>query len=508
MSDQKQQAPEIESAGKPPVIEVVAPLSAKTALNDAAAPAGGQTSFKQLGPLQQLIAMLFMALTGMMGEEEMDNGPLTGIFASIMGFGDDEQGKAAFKQWHTAESANWKENFDFGKGFDFSRAGELVTSPLGNVPPSGDPDFDRAIKYVLKEEGGLNLNEPNGGIAKFGINSNANPDVDVANLTAKDAIGFYKERYWDKMMNDAEKAGIALDHNEALVAFDAYVNQGQGYGKRMLTETGGNLDKMFDHRQERYNATGHENIAAIRLPHLREEITSNKEWTAIADNRDHNGILVGKPVDDIRISDSYHVRDHHPTRGGSAMHRGIDMATPKGTELHATEDAQVAYAGHSNGYGNIVVLHHGEGVYSMYAHLDRDTVKTGDIVRQGETFAYTGNSGIGTGAHLHHEIWIQKGDAAYTVDPQKAWGKNLSDPAVRDGLIADSQQIAGGYDIRSKAFNARVAADYRDGGTHDHTTSVAFNDAVEGPKVGQVAEPETPGRAPAARNDDNFNLTA
>ncbi|MCB1531013.1 MAG: M23 family metallopeptidase [Rhodospirillales bacterium] len=173
-------------------------------------------------------------------------------------------------------------------------------------------------------------------------------------------------------------------------------------------------------------------------------------------------VVLTNPASSFRVSDEFR------QRSAVRMHQGMDIAAPVGTELKAETDSQVAYSGWSNGYGNIVILNHGDGVYSLYAHLDGDNVQTGDYLRKGEVFANTGNSGIGTGAHLHHEIWIQKGDNAYVVDPQKAFGKDLSQQSTQDFLIQDAGIVAQGLKKGSGAWG-RVAQNLRhDGHDHDH----------------------------------------
>lgn len=86
------------------------------------------------------------------------------------------------------------------------------------------------------------------------------------------------------------------------------------------------------------------------------------------------------------------------------MHEGIDLAIPEGTAVRAVAEGVVSYAGVRGGYGNLVVVKHGDGMETRYAHLSRFSVKAGERVSQREVIARSGNTGHSTGPHLHFEL--------------------------------------------------------------------------------------------------------
>jgi murein DD-endopeptidase MepM/ murein hydrolase activator NlpD len=87
------------------------------------------------------------------------------------------------------------------------------------------------------------------------------------------------------------------------------------------------------------------------------------------------------------------------------LHQGIDMAGPYGLEIHAAGDGIVEIAAHgNNGYGKEVLIDHGFGYSSRYAHLQEILVKPGDTVRRGQLIGKLGSSGRSTGPHLHYEV--------------------------------------------------------------------------------------------------------
>lgn len=105
-----------------------------------------------------------------------------------------------------------------------------------------------------------------------------------------------------------------------------------------------------------------------------------------------------------KISSGFGMREH-PRFGDRRMHTGIDITMPRGTPLHATADGVVSFADRSSGNGNIVVIEHGHGLTTVYAHNTRNTVKPGQTVKRGQVIAYSGSTGISTGPHVHYEVW-------------------------------------------------------------------------------------------------------
>lgn len=90
--------------------------------------------------------------------------------------------------------------------------------------------------------------------------------------------------------------------------------------------------------------------------------------------------------------------------GMSTVHMGIDFAMPVGTELVAPADCLVKYTGFDPARGYWIVMYVGEGYYVLYQHLSSISASTGQYLEKGATVAFSGNSGIGTGAHLHLEV--------------------------------------------------------------------------------------------------------
>jgi murein DD-endopeptidase MepM/ murein hydrolase activator NlpD len=95
-----------------------------------------------------------------------------------------------------------------------------------------------------------------------------------------------------------------------------------------------------------------------------------------------------------------------PFKGEGAFHTGIDIATSVGDAVRAPADGTVLKAGTGTGYGREVIIDHGQGIQTLYAHLSGFAVIAGQDVRRGDILGYVGSSGHSTGPHLHYEVRI------------------------------------------------------------------------------------------------------
>ncbi len=89
---------------------------------------------------------------------------------------------------------------------------------------------------------------------------------------------------------------------------------------------------------------------------------------------------------------------------GSSRHEGIDFAAPAGTPVRATADGTVVVAGRDGRYGRTVLIDHGGGFKTRFAHLKKIETKRGRRVERGDTIGRVGKSGNASGAHLHYEV--------------------------------------------------------------------------------------------------------
>jgi murein DD-endopeptidase MepM/ murein hydrolase activator NlpD len=96
-----------------------------------------------------------------------------------------------------------------------------------------------------------------------------------------------------------------------------------------------------------------------------------------------------------------------PFTGGPDFHPGIDIATPMGTKIMAPADGVVIACAEKGGYGNAIILDHGFGMVTRYAHLERYNVRPGQRVRRGDVIGFVGSTGRSQTPHLHYEVWVR-----------------------------------------------------------------------------------------------------
>lgn len=120
-----------------------------------------------------------------------------------------------------------------------------------------------------------------------------------------------------------------------------------------------------------------------------------------------NGGSMGLPVNGARLSSGYGSRIH-PITGKRKTHTGIDLAAPQGTDIHAAEGGVVIVAEWWSGYGNTVIIDHGDNVWTLYGHIRNGGIKVekGQQVKRGEKIAEVGSTGNSTGPHCHFEVRI------------------------------------------------------------------------------------------------------
>jgi murein DD-endopeptidase MepM/ murein hydrolase activator NlpD len=103
----------------------------------------------------------------------------------------------------------------------------------------------------------------------------------------------------------------------------------------------------------------------------------------------------------------------HPILGYRKLHTGIDFAVGYGTPIRAADSGMVIYATWMSGYGNVIIIDHGRGISTLYAHQSSLAAGSGALVSRGQVVGYVGSTGFSTGPHLHFEVRVN-GDP---VDP-------------------------------------------------------------------------------------------
>lgn len=161
--------------------------------------------------------------------------------------------------------------------------------------------------------------------------------------------------------------------------------------------------------REMYEQTKQFNLAAVNQKKSFESLFNNLE--------DQRNLLASTPAicpTTGWISSTFGYRTS-PFTGLREFHKGLDIATRKGTPILATADGVVTFAGTKGLMGKLIVIDHGHGIVTRYAHIHKMLKKRGDAVKKGDTIALIGNTGRSTGPHVHYEVHLN----GIPINPEK-----------------------------------------------------------------------------------------
>ena len=209
---------------------------------------------------------------------------------------------------------------------------------------------------------------------------------------------------------DAENAGMSsrMIMNMAAVFgwdIDFTLDLRKGDSFRVLYE-----DKYLDGEK-----IGEGNVLAAEFVNRGETFTAirftDQEGNSSYFSPDGNSMeksFLRNPIDFARVSSRFNLKRRHPVLNKIRAHKGTDYAARTGTPIKSTGAGKITFRGKKGGYGNVVIVRHGNGATTLYAHMSKFKRghKVGSRVRQGEVIGYVGKSGLATGPHLHYEYRI------------------------------------------------------------------------------------------------------
>lgn len=156
--------------------------------------------------------------------------------------------------------------------------------------------------------------------------------------------------------------------------------------------------KGLGEKFQRYDSKERNELPAIVEDESAENISS-LPWGSHRSQypREESGSSYVWPVKSGRVTSGFGPRDGRD-------HEGIDIASDYGDPIRSIADGRVVFSGRMNGYGRIVVVYHGDGLSSVYAHNSKNHVSRGARVKRGQIIAEVGSSGESTGPHVHFEL--------------------------------------------------------------------------------------------------------
>ncbi|MEB0080171.1 peptidoglycan DD-metalloendopeptidase family protein [Pseudomonas sp. CCI3.2] len=178
---------------------------------------------------------------------------------------------------------------------------------------------------------------------------------------------------------------------------------------------GDEFDVIYEQKVVNGKTVGNGNIVSARFTNRGKSYTAirytNKQGNTnyyTAEGNSMRKAFIRTPVDFARISSLFSMGRKHPILNKIRAHQGVDYAAPRGTPIKATGDGKVLLAGRKGGYGNTVILQHGETYRTLYGHMQgfAKGIQAGANVKQGQIIGYIGTTGLSTGPHLHYEFQV------------------------------------------------------------------------------------------------------
>ncbi|MBX9755074.1 MAG: peptidoglycan DD-metalloendopeptidase family protein [Pseudomonadaceae bacterium] len=178
---------------------------------------------------------------------------------------------------------------------------------------------------------------------------------------------------------------------------------------------GDEFELVYEQKVIKDKAVGTGNILSARFTNRGKTFTAvrytNKQGSTsyyTAEGNSMRKAFIRSPVDFARISSGFSMGRMHPILNKIRAHKGIDYAAPRGTPIKAAGDGRVLLAGRQSGYGNVVIIQHGNSYKTLYGHMQgfAKNVRTGSSVKQGQVIGYIGTTGLSTGPHLHYEFQV------------------------------------------------------------------------------------------------------
>ena len=178
---------------------------------------------------------------------------------------------------------------------------------------------------------------------------------------------------------------------------------------------GDSFEVIYEEKTVEGQRVGTGNILAARFTNRGKTYSAvrytSKDGTTSYYNADGTSMrkaFIRTPVDFARISSRFSNGRKHPILNKIRAHKGVDYAAPHGTPIKSAGNGKVLLAGRKGGYGNTVIIQHGQRYRTLYAHMQgfAKGVRNGSTVKQGQIIGYIGTTGLSTGPHLHYEFQV------------------------------------------------------------------------------------------------------
>ncbi len=270
----------------------------------------------------------------------------------------------------------------------------------------------QSLEFQLTEQGDL-----------AGLRSKLNSLETLALEKTSDGYSFKKEQIKPEVSSvyargeidsslflAAKRAG--LSHNLTMDLANVF---GYDIDFALDIRKGDSFEVIYEEKTVEGQSVGTGNILAARFTNRGKTYSAvrytNKDGATSYYNADGTSMrkaFIRTPVDFARISSRFSSGRKHPILNKIRAHKGVDYAAPHGTPIKSAGDGKVLLAGRKGGYGNTVIIQHGQRYRTLYAHMQgfAKGVRNGSSVKQGQIIGYIGTTGLSTGPHLHYEFQV------------------------------------------------------------------------------------------------------
>jgi len=204
-----------------------------------------------------------------------------------------------------------------------------------------------------------------------------------------------------------EKQAIAEKENGVHQAVDDLQAQSDQLAALRAAQAAQKAASFAMRRQKNARLSAVKNDLALLEQQENQLLAESRSLSGVINGSSGSGVGTGDmtwPVNGPIVSPyGYRI---HPILGYRKLHTGIDFAVGYGTPIHAADSGMVIYATWMSGYGNVIIIDHGRGISTLYAHQSSLAVGTGSVVARGQVVGYVGSTGFSTGPHLHFEVRV------------------------------------------------------------------------------------------------------
>lgn len=231
--------------------------------------------------------------------------------------------------------------------------------------------------------------------------------LNIAYTTYENAVAKYEK---DKVYNQSKEGTVVLEKQQLEKDKEIVLNKRDFVTEQMnkKVELLGQLEMEKENHVESHSDLEQSSVELVSIIEtMQKEAERTASYTVVRSSaaESPDGKLHWPSNTSNRVTSKYGTRTH-PISGKVHTHTGTDIGAASGTDVLAAENGVVIHSGWINGYGNTIIVDHGESMSTLYAHNSKLTVKSGDKVSRGDKVAEVGSTGNSTGPHIHFEVRI------------------------------------------------------------------------------------------------------